>query len=264
MSGISTFTDLTKKMLRLELEHLRLAGSAEGGKSSGVESRVIELMGKYLPGRYSFGRGFVAQEPDLSPEAAIVVYDGVLNTPIYQGETANVYAAGSVYGVVEIVTSKLDRKKLDEAVKKLGKIKLTAPPRKIEFMRPVLRDGAVEHESLRALFAPRTYMMALAGTDYGSVAKLARDLEKLCDKYKADVHGLLVLGSTASGPASNGWYLRKVIIPKVKPNNGGSGAGNTEDDNPATEYAAQDVLLKFIEQMKVDFLDMLVGRYPAA
>ncbi len=92
-------------------------------KGTEAEKVLAELLRKYLPQQYSIGSGFVAENENLSSQMDIIIYDNMLNVPIYKGVTNGVFRGGSVYGCIEVTMGRLTRKKLETDIKKLGKLR---------------------------------------------------------------------------------------------------------------------------------------------
>src|ERR1700761_652466 len=105
---IKTLFEGQLEKLRVEAEFFsRLTDhKAELGRLN--ETHLVQLLRNYLPPRIGIGTGFIAsggQDPQLSPQCDIVLYDALNNTPLYKSEAWSIYPIEMVYGVIEVKTT---------------------------------------------------------------------------------------------------------------------------------------------------------------
>ena len=103
MSKLTDYLILQKKQLQIEIEVIRLLMQHSSSEGTEAEKVLSGLLRKYLPQKYSIGSGFVTKDGKLSPQIDIIIFDNILNVPIYAGVASGVFKAGSVYGCIETV-----------------------------------------------------------------------------------------------------------------------------------------------------------------
>ncbi len=140
---------LHKKQLSLEIDSIRLAIQHNAVKGAEAEHAFKRLLRKHLPQRYKLGSGFVVNGERSSRQHDIVVYDDLMNAPIYLEESAGAFLGGSVYGVIETTIAKFDSKKLEEDIEKIGHLRKIFPDNKVKFQKvesvPIMDiDAALE------------------------------------------------------------------------------------------------------------------------
>jgi len=252
MNKINEYIQLQKEQLQLEIKSIKLIMKHAGAKGTEAEKILVNLLKKYLPKRYSFGSGFVTENDFLSPQTDIIIYDEILNSPIYQGEFNGVYKLGAVYACIEVTMGELTPEKLEEDIEKLGKIRFLAKGCKVKFKN----ISSIPHESGQGTIVsnqpfessppPRTYICALSGTSYKTPEELSTKIEELTKKYNAHMHGVLVIDDK-SNESNKEW----LVCTKAY-------------NNHKTIMFTEDSLYQLIKQMNDDFLGMRVGKYPAA
>lgn len=253
MNKISSYLQLRKKHLQLDVEAIKLMMTHTGSKGIEAEKLLVNLLKKYLPKRYSFGSGFVAENDKLSPQIDIIIYDEILNTPIYQGGLSGVYRMGAVYACIEVTIGKLTPQKLEKDIKKLGGIRLMTDNDKVKFKNIVSKPhesgkgSVVDVEPLESTPPPRTYICALSGTSYKNPEDLATDIEIFTKKYTAHMHGVLVIDSKKDNSNEKEWLVYTIAFA-----------------NNITNLIVENSLYTLINLMNDAFLGMLVGKYPAA
>ena len=195
------YLKLQKKQLQLEVEAIRLLMQHGSAKGTEAERVLRKLLRKHLPQKYSIGSGFVTQDGKLSPQTDIIIYDNILNVPVYEGAANGVYRAGSVYACIEVTMGILKREKLETDIKKLGKhramLKKLVSFKKVSAQpHPSVRGFVGVEESFRAIPLPLAYICALSGTTYAKPESLASDIKRFATKYGAHTHGVLVIDRT--------------------------------------------------------------------
>ncbi|MEK6776072.1 MAG: DUF6602 domain-containing protein [bacterium] len=221
-------------------------------KGTEAERMLSELLRKYLPQKYSIGSGFLSENEKLSPQTDIVIYDNMLNVPVYKGVASSVFKAGSVYGCIEVTIGKLTRQKLEADIKKLGKLR-NMLKKNIGFKKirtqphPTGRGSVVAEETFKAGPPPRTYIRALSGTTYTAPEKLAADVKKITTKYEAHMHGVLVIDSNRSNSPEKEWLIWTKAFSDYE-----------------TDYIKTDAFYTLLKTMNANFMGMHVGIYPAA
>lgn len=252
MSKLTDYLKLQKKQLQIEIEAIRLLMQHSSSKGTEAEKVLSGLLRKYLPQKYSIGSGFVTEDGQLSPQIDIIIFDNILNVPIYEGVTSGVFKAGSVYGCIEVTIGKLTRNKLETDIKKFGKLR-NMLRKNIGFKKiysqphSTGRGNVVAEEPFKAGPQPRTYICALSGTTYTTPEKLAADVKELTIKYEAHMHGILVVDSNRSNKPEKEWLIWTKAF------------SNYQTDHKTTD--SFDTLLK---GMNANFMGMHVGIYPAA
>ena len=58
-------------------------------KGTEAERCLTTLLRKYLTNKYSIGSVFVTENAKLSPQIDIIIYDDIINVPVYQGNVKN-------------------------------------------------------------------------------------------------------------------------------------------------------------------------------
>ncbi|MGA1870211.1 MAG: DUF6602 domain-containing protein [bacterium] len=252
MSKASDYLELQKKQLQIEIEAIRLLMRHSSSKGMEAEKVLSGLLRKYLPQKYSIGSGFVTEDGKLSSQIDIIIYDNILNVPIYEGIASGVFKAGSVYGCIKVTMGKLTRKKLETDIKKLGKLRNMLKENigfKEIYSQPhqTGRGNVVAEKAFKAGLPPRTYICALSGTTYTTPEKLATDVKDLTIKYEAKMHGILVIDSNKLNTIEKEWLIW------------------TKDfSDYQTDYKTTDSFYTLLKNMNVDFMGMRVGIYPAA
>ncbi len=100
----------------------------------------------------------------------------------------------------------------------------------------------VKEKTILSTPPPRTFLCALDGTAYKSIATLAKAVKRLTKKYRAHLHGLLVLGKQGAD-----WLISTRAY-----------------ENYDVEVKTKDAFFEFLQSMNRDFQGMLVGKLPAA
>ena len=256
MSKLTDYLKLQKKQLQIEIEVIRLLMQHSSSKGTEAEKVLSGLLRKYLPQKYSIGSGFVTKDGRLSPQIDIIIFDNILNVPIYDGVASGVFKAGAVYGCIEVTIGKLTRQKLETDIKKLGQLQNMLRKNKegnIGFKKiysqphPSGRGNVVVEDTFKAGPLPRTYICSLSGTTYTTPDKLAADVKKLTMKYEAHMHGILVVDSNRSNKPEKEWLIW------TKP-----------FSNYQTDHKTPDLFYTLLKRMNASFMGMLVGIYPAA
>jgi hypothetical protein len=106
----------------------------------------------------------------------------------------------------------------------------------------ISREYIVKEKTILSTPPPRTFLCALDGTAYKSVATLAKAVKRLTKKYGAHVHGLLVLGKQGAD-----WLISTQAY-----------------KNYDIEIKTKNAFFEFLQSMNRDFQGMLVGKLPAA
>lgn len=97
-----------------------------GGKGAHRESALRRLMAKYLPRRFSCGTGtLVSTSGRSSRQCDIVIHDDFYETPLLKSEEHSIFAAGTVFGVIES-KSTLSSHELELAYENIRSAKKTA------------------------------------------------------------------------------------------------------------------------------------------
>lgn len=122
-----------KKQLEYEIKILKEVIKHHGGKGRAAEYALTEFLKNHLHKKYSLDKGFVVNNEVLSPEHDIIIHDEIINVPVLSTEGSKCFAGGAVYGVIEITLQKLNYKKLEEDIKKLGKLRKMFPNGKVGF-----------------------------------------------------------------------------------------------------------------------------------
>ena len=252
MSKLKDYLKLQKKQLQIEIEAIRLLMQHSASKGAEAEKVLSELLRKYLPQKYSIGSGFVAQDEKLSPQIDIIIYDNILNVPIYKGDISGVFRSGSVYGCIEVTIGKLTRKKLETDIIKLSKLRKMCnkniPFKKIFPQKhPSGRGYVVAQERFKAGPPPRTYICALSGTTYKTAENLATDVKKITQKYDSHMHGVFVIGGDGLKTQEKEWLIWTKAF-----------------SNYETDYTEVDSFYTLLERMNSNFMGMHVGIFPAA
>lgn len=100
----------------------------------------------------------------------------------------------------------------------------------------------VKEKTIYSTPPPRTYLCALNGVSYKSIDSLCNATKKLTKKYRAHLHGLLVLNKEGDD-----WLLSTKAY-----------------SNHEVQVTKKDAFLKFLDNIKRDFQCMLVGKKPAS
>lgn len=252
MSTIKKYLILQKKQLQLEVKAIRLLMEHAPSKGTEAEILLAKLLRKYLPKKYSISSGFVAMKEKLSKQIDIIIYDELLNTPIYKGGNSGVYKIGSVYGCIEVTLGKLTKKKLETDIKKLGQLRGMVKNSKIGFKKIYSkpdksgRGFVVADKTIKSGPPPRTYICALSGTSFRTPERLAEAVKRLTKKYDAHIHGILVIDSSKSRSMEKEWLIRTMAYSDFD-----------------TIYVTKNALYNLFNSMNTNFLGMLVGKYPA-
>jgi hypothetical protein len=253
MTTIAKYLNLQKKQLQIEVEAIRLLMQHASSKGTEAEIYLAELLRKYLPKKYSIGSGFVSEKEKLSPQIDIIIYDELLNVPIYKGGSSGVFKAGSVYGCIEVTLGKLTHKKLEDDIKKLAQVRSILKNNQVRYEKIFSKpDGTgkgfvVAKKPISSGPPPRTYICALSGTTFSSPERLSVAVKKLTKKYKAHMHGVLVIESSKSKSPEKEWLIWTKAFRDYE-----------------TKYITKDSLYALVNKMNTTFLGMYVGVYPAA
>jgi hypothetical protein len=188
--------EMAAKMLRQDFEELRTVPHAalRGGEAEDLVRRFLQ---DHIPRRFSVGTGFILDLKDnVSRQTDVIVYDA-LNCPIYRAsETAAIFPANNVAGVVE-VKSKLDSDTLKDAFDKIESVKSLAK------VKPPNVDAPIMTQTHGSVFA---FESALS---LGSVADRYRDwMNKRGLGHHTDVVCVLdkgIVSTAASVPGFPGW-----------------------------------------------------------
>ena len=173
--------------------------------------------------------------------------------PIYKGNSSGVYKAGSVYGCIEVTLGKLTHKKLETDIKKLAQTRSMLKGNKVRFKKifskqdELGRGYVVAEKNIESGPPPRTYICALSGTTFSSPERLAEAVKKLTKKYKAHMHGVLVIESSKSRSPEKEWLIWTKAFRDYE-----------------TKYITKDSLYTLVNKMNSTFLGMYVGVYPSA
>lgn len=251
MGKTNEYIQLQKKQLQLEVEAIKLLMSHAGSKGAEGEKALVNLLKKYLPKKYSFGSGFVSKRDKLSPQMDIIIWDENLNSPIYRGEQSSVYPLGAVYGCIEVTVGRLTTQKLEQDIKKLGKMRALAGERKVSFRKTVSvyeegKGPVVKVENFQSGPPPRSFIMALGGTNYKSPESLATTLRRMSKKYRSHIHGLLVIDQEQSKSVEKEWLIFNEAYCDFK-----------------CDWVESDSLFYLFQKMNAGFEGMWVGKYPA-
>jgi len=253
MSKISDDIQLKKQQLQIEIQAIRLLMKHPGSKGTEAESAIASLLRKYLPKKFSLGSGFVSMDEKLSPQMDIVIYDEILNAPIFQGDVSGVYRAGAVYGCVEVTMGTLTKKKLEDDIKKHAKLRATTKGCKVKFKNvfsekhPSGKGTIVKEETFYDTPPPRAYICALSGTNFKTIESLSDAVKSYTKKHGAHIHGLLVIDWKKAKKNEKEWLVRTVPYADY-----------------ATKHFTTDALYQMIQSMNRSFLGMKVGKFPAA
>ncbi|OPY88299.1 MAG: hypothetical protein A4E71_00510 [Smithella sp. PtaU1.Bin162] len=253
--------DLQKRQLKLEIESIRLAIQHGAVKGAEAELAFRRFLRKHLPQRYKLSSGFVVNGNSVSSQHDIVVYDDLLNSPLYFEGGSGSFLGGAVYGVIETTIVKLGKQKLEQDIEKIAALRRMFPAGKMDFQkvisRPIIGEdelkenieytlqsgqSIVEEVVISSPPRPRTFLCALDGADYGSVENLSQVVWELTKKHDAHIHGLLVLNSNCPD-----WLLATKAF-----------------SNYEVDIIQEDALYRFVENMRRSFQGMYVGKYPAA
>lgn len=107
--------------------------------------------------------------------------------------------------------------------------------------RVMSKHTVVQEKEIYSSPLPRTYICALAGTEYKNPETLLKNIKELTAKYGAHLHGLLVLGAKDT----DDWLFANVAY------------------SSEISFESGKVTHKFLASMIKGFNGMLVGKFPA-
>lgn len=112
-----------QRALRARFDSHRAGGKHAGEKGMRTEQVLIDFLREHLPPKYGVSRGEVVDSHDrIAVQADVVIYDA-LHAPLFQdSEGSKVFAAESVYSVIQVKPS-LTRPMLVEAVEAVRSVK---------------------------------------------------------------------------------------------------------------------------------------------
>jgi hypothetical protein len=97
---------IEEELLISRLEAARQAISHAGEKGRSLEAEVTALLRSFLPAEYGLTTGFIVyhaeNEPRLSSQLDIIIYDPVRSGPIARLATCDVLPLEAVYGYIEV------------------------------------------------------------------------------------------------------------------------------------------------------------------
>ena len=131
---------------KLDADFTYLSSEIEHRPSKG-RVREIELveqfLAKYVPGTIRIGHGeIVATSGDVSSESDIIFYETRTSPVLLEKTSYQVFPIECVYGVLEVKSS-LDRRELEDAFKKITKIKSLPKVAYLPQSGPIVRSSTL-------------------------------------------------------------------------------------------------------------------------
>jgi hypothetical protein len=105
----SALSRIEEDLLVSKLDAARKAISHAGEKGRSLETEVMTLLRSFLPEEYALTNGFVVyhrdNEPRLSPQLDVIIYDPIRSGPVAKLATCDVLPLEAVYAYVEVKAS---------------------------------------------------------------------------------------------------------------------------------------------------------------
>ena len=197
MAEFLNYAQLLKEIAAKQVQQTKSAISHPGEKGRVFEHVTRGMLRPFLPKRFALGTGFiVSADGTQSHQTDIVIYDELMNTPMFLSGEVGVFPIECVYAAIE-VKSWVDR----EAVRK--------SPEAIGVMRDLRNSKtfrlATMHGDLVSVnvpVAPRSYFFAFDAKNGVSLASLVEDVKEFSTDHGAVFHGIYV--------QEQDWLVRQV------------------------------------------------------
>src|ERR1700759_3745396 len=102
-TGSTAYYDALQRVFRLQSRILTGVLPHAGKRGSNDEERCKEFLKNVLPRRYGISSGFVVsstEDSKPSPEQDVIIFDDLLNSPLYREPSAGVFPVEMVYATV--------------------------------------------------------------------------------------------------------------------------------------------------------------------
>ncbi|MEW6687086.1 MAG: DUF6602 domain-containing protein [Candidatus Edwardsbacteria bacterium] len=214
-TGISAYYSAIQKIFNLESEVLTGVLPHYGERGKNDEERLKDFLTKVLPHKFGIGTGFiVCSEPSkpVSNQTDIVIFDQLLNSPLYRELSSDVYPIEMVYATVE-VKGVLQKKDIKKTLESIGKIRnLTKNKKYVEYgsvpKSPENKDQRVVSVSeYHVDLSPRAFLFAYTKRGWRTLENFNDFLTQSLFEFKdAHLHGIIVL--------EKDWFLYQEAYPK--------------------------------------------------
>ncbi len=208
MSQVFDYASTLKSVAAQQIDQIKLLIEHPGEKGRSFEHVVRGMLRPLLPRRYAIGTGFlVASDGSLSKQTDIVVYDELMNTPVWLAGEVGVFPIECVYAAIE-VKSWIDNGAIEEAAKAIGQMRALKEQK--WYRVPVVtfddEGNATKSELVSAPspIAPRSYLFCFDAKQGSSLESITQAVEDLSRQHNALFHGVHVLKPD--------WLVRQVTV----------------------------------------------------
>jgi hypothetical protein len=197
MAEFLSYAQLLKEIAAKQVTQTRSAISHRGEKGRVFEHVARGMLRPFLPKRFALGTGFiVGADGAQSHQTDIVVYDEIMNTPMFLSGDVGVFPIECVYAAIE-VKSWIDREAVRTAAEAIGAIR---DLKHGKTFRIVAASG--DMVTVNVPVAPRSYFFAFDAKGGISLESLVEDVKEFSAQHNAVFHGVYV--------QEQDWVVRQV------------------------------------------------------